>query len=58
MAGADYIHCAIPDCEHGYKLIYAGDIDWEDRPIVYCEHCYNKLLKRIEKYEKAARRGR
>jgi predicted Zn-dependent protease len=58
MAGADYIHCENTNCTQGSKLIYAGDIDWEDRPVVYCEHCYNKLLKKIEKLEKNAKRGR
>lgn len=59
MAGADYIHCSSddPNCK-GYKLIYAGYIDHEDRPKVYCAYCYEKLQKKILKLEKGAKRGR
>lgn len=44
MAGADYINCASedPNCK-GHKLIYAGHVDYENRPKVYCACCYEKL---------------
>ena len=53
MASGDYIHCLSgdPNCK-GHKLIYAGDIDIEDRPKVYCEYCYKKLEKKLLKLEK------
>jgi hypothetical protein len=53
MAGADYIHCASedPNCK-GHKLIYAGDIEYSERPKIYCSYCYEKLMKKIAKLEK------
>jgi hypothetical protein len=58
MAGSDYIDCANLDCEHGHKLIYAAHMDREFWPTVYCDKCYGKLVKKIEKLEKARKRGR
>jgi hypothetical protein len=59
MAGADYIHCSSgdPNCK-GRKLVYAGGIDYEDRPVIFCEYCYRKLEAKILKLTKDAKRGR
>ena len=56
MAGADYIHCSSgdPNCK-GHKLIYAGGIDYEDRPVIFCEYCYRKLEAKILKLKKKGR---
>ena len=54
MAGADYLHCE----ECWERLVYIGNDQESDFTKVYCAKCYNKLLKRIKKLEKAANRGK
>ena len=55
MSGADYIHCA-NGCNDGSKLIYTGDRYWgEEPPKVYCEKCYLKLNKKLEKLKRRKR---
>ena len=45
MAGADYVTCDA--C--GQKVFYSPDRGLEEVSQVYCDKCYNKLKKRLEK---------
>lgn len=58
MAGADYVSCN----ECGKRMFYDGDFYARDNFNVYdvefvvCDHCVNKLKKKIKTLEKHDRR--
>lgn len=59
MAGIDYVSCRM--C--GKRLFYDGEgearhymIEYSKNDDVTCDHCVNKLLKKIEKLKKFDKR--
>ena len=54
MAGCDYLSCE----ECGERLFYIGCRYDEEFSVIYCAKCYGKLVKKIERLEKAKKRGR